>query len=118
MPDFARCAGIHLFAETYELVAFCFVEPKDQLTILLILCFTVFCHIRAQYLLTYRLCNVYTLEIQSIYTYAWCKRKRKQAMSLVAARSLVMRDRLDWNRPHLNWLTDKIYWQLPGRRKR
>ncbi len=25
------------------------------------------------------------------------------------ARALLMRDRLDWNRPHVNWLTRSFY---------
>lgn len=30
-------------------------------------------------------------------------------MSLIQARALLTRDRMDWNRPHLNWLNDQLY---------
>ena len=30
-------------------------------------------------------------------------------MPLNAARTLLVRDRLDWNRPHLRWFADTLY---------
>ncbi len=33
-------------------------------------------------------------------------------MTLVTANALLLRDRLDWGRPHLAWLPRKAYWNL------
>ncbi len=30
-------------------------------------------------------------------------------MTLDTARSLLVRDRMDWNKPHLNWMPGKLY---------
>ncbi len=30
-------------------------------------------------------------------------------MNLEAAKSVIMRDRLDWNKPHLQWLPGSLY---------
>lgn len=30
-------------------------------------------------------------------------------MNIAYARSMLLRDRLDWNRPHVNWLSDAYY---------
>ena len=30
-------------------------------------------------------------------------------MTLQAAKSMLMRERMDWNRPHLNWIADHFY---------
>lgn len=30
-------------------------------------------------------------------------------MNLVAAKTLLMRERLDWRRPHLNWVPEQLY---------
>lgn len=30
-------------------------------------------------------------------------------MPLLHARALFTRDRMDWNRPHLSWLNDRLY---------
>ncbi|KMW57981.1 hypothetical protein AIOL_002949 [Candidatus Rhodobacter oscarellae] len=30
-------------------------------------------------------------------------------MNLQAARHLLIRDRLDWNKPHLRWVADRLY---------
>ena len=51
--------------------------------------------------------------IQVLYA-AWgevngiCLRKERK-MNLQAARNLLMRDRLDWRKPHLRWINDTYY---------
>ena len=37
-------------------------------------------------------------------------------MPLNAARSLLIRERMDWSRPHLSWLADVFYHNLRPRR--
>lgn len=33
-------------------------------------------------------------------------------MTLQAARSILVKERMDWNRPHLNWLPGRLYLNL------
>ncbi len=30
-------------------------------------------------------------------------------MNLQAARSMILNDRLDWNKPHLRWISNRFY---------
>ncbi len=30
-------------------------------------------------------------------------------MTLVTARSLLLSDRMDWRKPHLNWVSNRLY---------
>lgn len=30
-------------------------------------------------------------------------------MNLLTARQILVRDRMDWNRPHLGWISEKLY---------
>ncbi len=39
-------------------------------------------------------------------------------MNLHAAQSILIRDRMDWRKPHLNWLSDTLYRQFGWSRNR
>ena len=32
-------------------------------------------------------------------------------MNLIAAKSLLVRDRMDWNGGHLRWFAERLYWR-------
>lgn len=36
-------------------------------------------------------------------------------MTLAAARSLLIQDRMDWTRPHLSWMTEWVYRNFKSR---
>ena len=38
-------------------------------------------------------------------------------MTLMTANALFLKDRLDWSRPHLNWLPTRSYWGLRRNRR-
>lgn len=38
-------------------------------------------------------------------------------MMLQAAKSMLVKDRMDWHKPHLNWVPEKIYRYFSERNK-
>jgi len=30
-------------------------------------------------------------------------------MNLIAAKTMLVKDRMDWHKPHLNWMSSKMY---------
>lgn len=39
-------------------------------------------------------------------------------MTLMTARALLITDRMDWNRPHLNWMTEWVYRNFKSRARK
>ena len=108
--DLASSAGVQFITKLNKIVSLGLIQAQNKLTIFLrFLLFRLFGHSNLVPALD-------LMPMHCIYiTYAWAipnilyLMEKENKMNLYTAHTMLVRDRMDWDKPHLTWLPKRLY---------